>query len=117
MPKNTRPKLDQRRHIFLVGFSGAGKSTVGPILARRLKAPFFDTDKLIERQTGVSVAELFAHGGEKPFRVLEFDVISTLASKKARSVIALGGGALLRRETQSVVFGCGRVVYLRCAMI
>ncbi len=79
--------------IVLVGFMAAGKTTVGRVLATRLGLPFVDTDALIERHAGASVATVFEQGGEAAFRELERDVVAeVLAGPDA--VVALGGGAL-----------------------
>jgi shikimate kinase len=109
------PERRKTGHIFLVGFSGSGKSTVGPLLARRLKRPFFDSDREIVRKTGVPISSFFAGEGEKSFRKLEHEIVRSLVSARGSSVIALGGGALLPLETRRSVFKAGIVVYLRCS--
>lgn len=76
---------------------GTGKSTVAKLLAKRTRRRFFDTDKLIEKSVGKKISEIFADRGEAGFRDAESQVIGELASATA-SVIATGGGALLRRE-------------------
>ncbi|MFN2488477.1 MAG: 3-dehydroquinate synthase [Actinomycetota bacterium] len=79
--------------IVLVGFMGAGKSTVGRLLAARLGMPFVDSDDEIERRAGASIADIFATEGEPGFRRLEREVATDLLGG-ADAVIALGGGAL-----------------------
>lgn len=81
----------QIRNVALIGFMGSGKSSVGHMLARRLKFELVDTDHLIEQQAGRSIAELFAAEGEAAFRERERRVIETLAGRE-RLVIATGGG-------------------------
>ncbi|MBW4470650.1 MAG: shikimate kinase [Stenomitos rutilans HA7619-LM2] len=76
---------------------GAGKTTVGQYLADRLNYRFFDTDRVIERVTGLLVSDLFAQSGEAAFRKLESQVLAELAAY-TRSVIATGGGIVLKRE-------------------
>ena len=79
--------------IVLVGFMGAGKSTVGRLLSEQLGLPFVDTDEEIERQAGRSIAQIFADDGEAEFRRLEREfVLQALGGKDA--VVALGGGAV-----------------------
>ncbi len=79
--------------IVLVGFMGAGKSSVGPLLAERLKLPFVDSDALVAQSARASIAEIFSTGGEAAFRGLEREVVAeVLAGPDA--VVALGGGAL-----------------------
>src|SRR5579863_4162635 len=79
--------------IVLVGFMGAGKSTVGPLLASGLGLPFADLDQVIEQQQGRSVRDIFAVGGEAAFRAVEREALASfLAGPDA--VLALGGGAV-----------------------
>jgi shikimate kinase len=90
------------RRIVLTGFMGSGKSTVGPLLARRLGWAFRDVDEVIESEAGVTIAELFARHGEPAFRDREFTTVVHLASQAAL-VIALGGGAIERDETRALL--------------
>ena len=82
--------------IFLCGFMGCGKSTVGKRLACALKCSFIDMDDYIEKQEGRSISEIFEAEGEEYFRNLETETIKKLGNEKG--VIATGGGALLREE-------------------
>ncbi|HMD21661.1 MAG TPA: shikimate kinase [Alloacidobacterium sp.] len=84
--------------IVLVGFMGAGKSTVGALLARQLQWRFLDADTVLEDRTGVSIAEIFARHGETEFRALEADVIHSLV-REHHLVLAVGGGAV---ETSAI---------------
>lgn len=79
--------------IVLTGFRGTGKSTVARLLSDQLGLPCVDTDLLVEENAGLTIAGIFARGGEKEFRALEHTVIQTLSSRD--SVIATGGGAVL----------------------
>ncbi|HXU43919.1 MAG TPA: shikimate kinase [Thermoanaerobaculia bacterium] len=79
--------------IFLVGFMGAGKTTVGEILARRLEVPFVDLDREIEGAAGLSVREIFLQRGEPEFRQLEREALKTAAALPD-AVIATGGGTI-----------------------
>jgi shikimate kinase/3-dehydroquinate synthase len=81
------------RHLALIGFMGAGKSTLGAEVAERLGRPFVDLDREIEAQQRRSISELFAQGGEAHFRVLEATEAVAALSKSPPAVIALGGGA------------------------
>ncbi len=96
--------------IFLTGFMGAGKSTVGALLARRLGTRHVDVDRAIEARVGLTIAAIFAQRGEPAFRRLEREVIAELTD--GRAVIALGGGALLDPETRARVARAGTLVYL-----
>lgn len=81
--------------LYLVGMMGAGKTTVGQILAQQLKYQFFDTDTLIEQVSGSSIPKIFQQQGESEFRDLESQVLSELSSY-TRLVVATGGGIIQR---------------------
>ncbi len=81
----------QIRNLALIGFMGAGKSSVGRLVANRLRFTFLDTDEWIERRAGKTVNDLFAQDGEPVFRQWESEVVAELATLD-RSVIATGGG-------------------------
>jgi shikimate kinase len=98
-------------NIALVGFMGAGKSTVGRALATRLGKAFVETDAMVEREAGMSVAEVFATYGEAHFRDLESSVIRKAAGL-SDCVIACGGGAVLREENVIVLRASAVLVYL-----
>jgi len=108
--------------IFLIGFMGSGKTTVGKILARRLGASFFDTDSLVEERAGMPVAELFATRGEGTFREMERDLLRELSTQSRKRgsrpalVIATGGGLPCSAENLSIMKETGTVVYLRAAV-
>jgi len=97
--------------IVLVGFMGAGKTTVGRILARRLGVPFRDSDVVIEDRAGRPIRQIFAEEGEPAFRDLEHKVIAELLDG-TDSVLALGGGAVQRADTRDLLKDVP-VVYLR----
>ncbi|HEX2049127.1 MAG TPA: 3-dehydroquinate synthase [Actinomycetota bacterium] len=97
--------------IVLVGFMGAGKSTVGPLVARRLGLPFVDVDRVVEERAGAPVAELFATRGEDAFRALE-SAAAADALDRDDGVVALGGGALGDDATRAQLRD-HTVVYLR----
>jgi shikimate kinase len=90
------------RRIVLTGFMGSGKTTVGPILARRLGWKFVDVDDVIESDAGVTIAQLFARDGESAFRDRECATIARLATGSAL-VMALGGGAIEKKETRDLL--------------
>ena len=101
-------------NLFLIGMMGSGKSTVGHILAERLRYRFFDSDVLIERVAGCAVSEIFAQQGETQFRQLESQVLGQLAAQ-TRSVIATGGGIVLQQHNWSYLHH-GIVVWLDVAV-
>ena len=99
-------------HIFLVGFMGAGKSTVGRILAEHLGRPFIDLDAEISREAGRAVAKIFAEDGEEAFRALESDELQRIVERPP-SVVACGGGIVLRDENRRLMKDIGTVVSSR----
>ncbi|MCI0554971.1 MAG: 3-dehydroquinate synthase [Anaerolineae bacterium] len=102
-------------HIFLYGPPGTGKSTVGRLLARNLKLPFVDLDRVIESNAGMSIPQIMGQQGEETFRDLETSALKKLI-RQSESVIALGGGALLRIENRSLVDTHGKVISLVAAL-
>lgn len=98
-------------HIYLVGFMGVGKTTIGKKLANQLHLPFIDTDKLITQQTGKSIPKLFEQQGEDAFRLLESQALRSIGSEP--SVIATGGGLPCYYDNMSYMNVHGVTVYLR----
>jgi 3-dehydroquinate synthase len=98
-------------HIFLYGPPAVGKSTIGSLLAKKLQLPFIDLDQVIEEKAGMSIQRMIETRGEAEFRERESAVLKSLAGEK-ESVIALGGGALLRDENRAFAEQHGRVVLL-----
>jgi shikimate kinase len=99
------------RNIFLVGMMGAGKTTAGRMLARRLKRTFLDSDHEIERRCGVKVPVIFEIEGEAGFRKREAAVIAELAARDD-IVLATGGGAVLAEANRRQLAARGTVIYL-----
>lgn len=96
--------------IVLVGFMGAGKTTVGQLLAERLGLPFTDSDEMIEQRAGRPIRQIFAQDGEPAFRALEHQIIAELLDGPAL-VLALGGGAAEHPGTRDRLAGV-QVVWL-----
>ena len=99
-------------NIYLVGLMGAGKTTIGRILARKLGKRFIDSDHEIEARTGASIPWIFEIEGEASFRRRETDVIRDLCSQQG-IVLATGGGAVLSAENRARLAAGGTVIYLR----
>ena len=97
-------------NVYLVGMMGSGKTTVGRLLAQHLGYRFFDTDILIERVAGKTINEIFAEDGENNFRDLESKILEEL-SAYTRSVIATGGGIVLRQKNWSFLHH-GLIIWL-----
>ncbi len=91
------------RHLTLAGFMGAGKTTLGEEVARRLRRRFVDLDNEIERRTGATVEELFARDGEPGFRATEEAVAASVLGAAEPAVVALGGGTVVSPETREVL--------------
>jgi shikimate kinase len=101
---------ERRPTLVIVGPPGAGKTTVGRVVAQRLGVEFVDADALIEQRAGTTIADLFVTGGEDGFRVLERQVVAD-ALAGTGGVLALGGGAVLAAETRELLRS-HRVVHL-----
>ena len=82
---------DGGEHVVLVGMMGSGKSTVGPVVAERLRRRFHDSDAEVVRRTGMSIPELFSKRGERGFRAEEQAALSYLVSSPVPAVIGVGG--------------------------
>ena len=86
--------------IILIGFMGAGKTTVGKALAKKMGLELLDTDSLIEEQAGVTISEMFETQGEAAFRAAETKMLERLLDRQSRAVISVGGGLPLREENR-----------------
>jgi shikimate kinase len=100
-------------HIVLVGMMGAGKSSVGRLLAERLDRPFFDVDAWIADEEGMSIASIFQSRGEAGFRDLEARVLPSFLANPVACVLSVGGGAVTEERNRSALTGEERVVWLR----
>jgi shikimate kinase len=94
---------------------GAGKTTIGRMLAKSLAMPFYDSDKAIEESTGVDIPTIFEFEGEEGFRDREQKMIRQL-TKIDGIVMATGGGAILREENRHLLKENGFIVYLKCSV-
>lgn len=100
--------------IFLVGLMGAGKTSVGRALAKRLHKAFCDMDQEIERSTGVKVPVIFEIEGEAGFRARESKLLAELVTR-GDIVVATGGGVVLSEDNRKLIAEHGAVIYLRAA--
>jgi shikimate kinase len=99
------------RHLVLVGFMGAGKTSVGRLVSARLGLPFLDTDARIEAGSGMTIPQIFERRGEAAFRDLESAAIRDACEGPA-AVISVGGGALIRPENTEALRRCGVLIHL-----
>jgi shikimate kinase len=99
-------------NIYFIGLMGAGKTTIGKILAKQLGKTFYDTDHEIEKRTGVKIPVIFDLEGETGFRKRETAVIQDIA-KLNNIVMATGGGAVIAEENRKLLQATGTVIYLR----
>lgn len=100
-------------NIILIGFMGSGKSAVGIKLSYRLRHAMEDTDKLIEKEEGRTISEIFATDGEAYFRNLETECLTKLIQTSNQKIISVGGGLPIREENHALLKKLGTVVYLR----
>ena len=98
------------RAVYLIGFMGAGKTTIGKKLANLLNVPVIDTDVEIEKREGKKISQIFAKKGEAVFRELETRVLKELPTTNA--VITTGGGVVLRKQNQEWMKEHGTIVFL-----
>jgi len=101
-------------NVFLIGYRGTGKSTVSRLVAERWGRAWVDADEWLERKAGRTIREIFASDGETAFRDLETEVVVELAARD-ETVIALGGGAILRETNRTAIRGRGLVVWLQAS--
>ncbi len=101
------------RHVFLVGLSGSGKSTVGRILAQRLGRPLLDIDALIEEEYGGRIPIIISRHGEDYFRTLERRILTRTAQQTDAAIIATGGGIIIRPENRALMAELGMRVFMQ----
>ncbi len=104
-------RVNPNGNIYLIGFSGTGKSLSGIRAAELLKLPFVDMDDLIEYRTKKSIPEIFEQDGEEAFRKIETDILMEL-SEKASRVVSTGGGAPVREANREIMRNSGVIIHL-----
>ncbi|GCE17426.1 3-dehydroquinate synthase [Dictyobacter kobayashii] len=100
------------RHVFLIGLSGSGKSTVGRLLAQRLGRPLLDVDALIEQEYGERIPAIFARHGEEYFRTLEARILAHAVQQPDDAIIVTGGGIVVRSENRTLMAQHGVRIFL-----
>lgn len=99
--------------VFLIGYMGCGKSTLGRKIAKATGYTFIDTDSVVESREGASVADIFHYEGEEYFRRIERAVIESMALAEEDMIISTGGGAPTWRDNVEYMNGMGKTFYLR----
>ena len=112
-----KPTVNKLRGCILIGPPGAGKSTVGGLLAREWGVRFLDTDSLVEESAGKKVSQIFIEDGERKFRELEEEIVLRSIEEEASDVsrpvvLALGGGSVLSERVQKSLTGRRDVLFL-----
>ncbi|WP_338750063.1 shikimate kinase [Bacillus sp. FJAT-52991] len=97
--------------IFITGFMGAGKTTIGKLLAAQLHVPVIDTDVYIEQQEGTAISEIFRHKGEAYFREAETAVLQKLCTNE-RKLVTTGGGIIMKEKNRQLMKQHGSVIFL-----
>lgn len=99
--------------IVLMGFMGAGKTTIGKELAKSLGCQFLDTDEMIEKEQNRKISELFETDGEQAFRDMETELLKRLSKSRELFVLSIGGGMPVREENRELLRQIGTVIYLK----
>jgi shikimate kinase len=102
------------KNIYLIGFMGAGKTSVGRVLAKKLRRDFSDLDELIEAEYGKTISRIFSEHGEDFFRDLESKKLQSV-SKNSGQIVATGGGIVLRQVNWDAMQNGGITVYLKAS--
>lgn len=113
--RHETPTEARSGNLFLIGLMGAGKTSVGRVLAQRLHKAFYDSDEEIERATGVRIPVIFDIEGEAGFRAREARMLAELVRKR-NIVLATGGGAVLSDRNRKLLRANGTVIYLHAAV-
>ena len=101
------------KNIILMGFMGAGKTTIGKKLSKALNWEFIDTDAYIEEELRRKISDIFAEDGEMAFRDMETDLLKRLQNGENQFVLSIGGGMPVREENRALLRNLGTVIYLK----
>ena len=107
--------MKRTSHIWLLGLSGSGKSTIGPLVAQKLDLPFADTDEKITQSAQRPISQIFAEGGETEFRKWESQIVTQLAQRPP-TVISCGAGVILSPENRQILSKTGSRIYLKAEL-
>jgi len=98
--------------IYLIGFMGAGKTSIGQVLGEKTGLPVIDTDERFEEYTGMAIKDFFEQYGEECFRDKETEILLNLPDRP--SIVTTGGGIILKEKNRQFLKESGRVVFLQC---
>lgn len=101
------------KNIVLMGFMGAGKTTVGKCLAKSMNCELIDTDAQIEKEQGRKISDIFTEDGEQAFRDMETELLKRFVNRTDNLVLSIGGGMPVREENRALLRDIGTVVYLK----
>ena len=101
------------KSIVLIGLMGSGKSAIGRILSQKMRVPLSDTDKIIEKEVGKTIDEIFNDPGEKYFRQVEEEVVGRVLDKAAH-IISTGGGSILSSKTRKAIKSKSFSIWVQC---
>ena len=101
------------KSIVLIGSMGSGKSAIGKILSKKMGVPLSDTDKIIEKEVGKSIYEIFNERGEKYFRQVEEKVVGRVLDETAH-IISTGGGSILSSKTRNAIKSKSFSIWVQC---
>ena len=103
------------KSIVLTGLMGSGKSAIGKVLSERMGVPLSDTDRIIEKEVGKTINEIFNDSGEKYFRQVEEKVVGRVLDKNAH-IISTGGGSILSSKTRNVIKSKSFSIWVQCSV-
>lgn len=109
--------MQKHLHLYLVGMSGVGKTTVGKLLATRYQCPIIDTDQYLEDTEEKTIAEIFQHDGEFVFRRLESETLLEISQQQTPHLIITGGGMILDSQNRQIMQETGKVIYLEASSL
>lgn len=104
---------ERRMRIALIGMRGAGKSTLGSMLAKEMGNPFVELDNEIEKDTGMPLGEIFSLYGQSGFRAIEKRTLERVLKENERAVISVGGGVVSEKETFDLLLSCCYIVWIK----
>ncbi len=113
IPDGTWDGLIVNGHIFLTGFMGAGKTSVGRALSEKLRMDFLDLDSEVQKAEGRSIRDIFEEDGESFFRLRETEMLESICARSSPTVVSTGGGVILNVRNRETMDASGEVFYLK----